>query len=284
MIAGFEGFADGEAVTGTKFDERLLRVSKDTLAHGLEEVLTGAEVGVEARKEREYPADYAEKEIAGKKIEWRATVKEIYERVMPQLDDEFAKDEGAEDLAGLRAAVRKELEAAAEREADARARQGLLELIIERNPVELPESLTAREQRLIEHELASAYESGGVPHEAAIAEVREEPGRNQGASGEACAGGDGGRCDCRSGKDRNHATTKSATASAMIVTGAGRSRERVAEHYAHEENRAGLKQVMRREKTLDQLLQRAQAGAEGSEATPWRRADEKPSTDPAENT
>jgi len=52
VIAAFEGYADGEPVKGTKFDERLLRVSKDSLAHGLDEVLTGAEIGVEARKQR----------------------------------------------------------------------------------------------------------------------------------------------------------------------------------------------------------------------------------------
>jgi trigger factor len=283
VIAGFEGFADGEAVTGTKFDERLLRVSKGTLAHGLEEVLTGAEVGVEARKEREYPTDYVEKEIAGKKIEWRATVKEIYERVMPQLDDEFAKDEGAEDLTALRAAVRKELEAAAEREADARARQGLLDLIIERNPVELPESLTAREQRLIEHELASAYESGGVPHEAAIAEVRKNPDEIKAQAEKRARAAM--VVDAIADQEKIEITDDEVgDRIGMIVTGAGRSRERAAEHYSHEENRAGLKEVMRRERTLDQLLKRAQAGAESSEETPVEAAEDKPSTDTAENT
>ena len=58
----------------------------------------------------------------------------------------------------------------------------------------------------------------------------------------------------------------------MIVTGAGRARERVAEHYSHEENRAALKQVMRREKTLDQLFKRAQADAEAGEAAPAKRS------------
>ena len=107
--------------------------------------------------------------------------------MLPQLDDEFAKDEGAEDLAALRGTVRKELEAAAERRPTRRARQGLLDLIIERNPVELPESLAAREQRLIEHELASAYEAGGVPHEAALAKVRENPDDIKSQRGEARA-------------------------------------------------------------------------------------------------
>ena len=277
VIAAFEGYADGEPVTGTKFDERLLRVSKDSLAHGLDEVLAGAEIGAEARKERDYPADYAEKDLAGKKIEWRATVKEIYERVLPQLDDEFAKDEGAEDLAALRVTVRKELEAAAEREADSRARQGLLDLIIERNTVEVPESLVAREQRLIEHELASAYEAGGVPHEAALARVRENPDeiktqaeKRARAAMVVDAIADQESVDVTDDEVGDRV--------GMIVTGAGRSRDRVAEHYSQEENRASLKQVMRREKTLDQLLKRAQASAETDESASAETGQNAPST------
>ena len=54
----------------------------------------------------------------------------------------------------------------------------------------------------------------------------------------------------------------------MIVAGAGRARERVAEHYAQEENRAALQQVMRREKTLDQLLKQAQAAADNENEPP----------------
>ncbi|HEX4209204.1 MAG TPA: trigger factor [Candidatus Binataceae bacterium] len=281
VIAGFEGYADGEPVTGTKFEERLLRVSKDALAHGLDEVLTGAELGVEVRKEREYPADYAEKEIAGKKIEWRATVKEIYERVLPLLDDEFAKDEGAEDLSTLRIAVRTELEAAAEREADARARQGLLDLIIERNVVEVPESLVAREQRLIEHELASAYEAGGVPREAALAKVRENPDEIKAQAEKRARAAM--VVDAIADQENIEVTDDEVgDRVGMIVTGSGRSRERVAEHYSQEENRASLKQVMRREKTLDHLLKRAQAGTEEPAATVVEaneRADDKPATD-----
>jgi trigger factor len=257
VIAGFEGYSEGTPIEGTKFDERLLRVSKEALGHGLEELLIGAEVGVEVRKERDYPPDYPEKEIAGKKVEWHGSVKEIYERVLPELDDEFAKDEGAEDLTALSTSVRKELEAAAEREADSRARQGLLDLIIERNPVDVPESLIAREQRLIEHELASAFEAGGMPHEAALARVRDNPGeiRSQAEKRARSAM----VVDTIAEQEKIEITDDEVGERVgKIVTGAGRARERVAEHYAQEENRAALQQVMRREKTLDQLLKRAQ--------------------------
>jgi len=258
VIAGFEGFDGDQPITGTKFDERLLRVNKETLAHGLDEVLLGAETGSEVRKRRDYPADYHEKDIAGKNVEWRATVKEIYERVLPSLDDEFAKDEGAEDLAALRASVRTELEAAAGREADSRARQGLLDLIIERNPVEIPESLTTREQRLIEHEIASAYEAAGLPHEEALARVRENPddikSRAEKRARAAMV------VDAIADQEKVDVTDDEVgDRIGLIVTGAGRARDRVAEHYSHEENRASLKQVMRREKMLDQLLSRAQS-------------------------
>jgi len=47
-----------------------------------------------------------------------------------------------------------------------------------------------------------------------------------------------------------------------MITYAGRARDQMAEHYRSEENRAALKQVMRREKTLDMLLTRAQAESE----------------------
>ena len=140
-----------------------MRVAKDTLAHGLDEVLVGAEVGAEVRKTRTYPAAYAEKDVAGKNVEWRATVRDIYERVLPAFDDEFAKDQGEfQNLAELRAGVRKDLERRAGEEADAHARQGLLDLIIERNPVEVPESLVAREQRSLEAETAATLEAAGI--------------------------------------------------------------------------------------------------------------------------
>jgi len=260
VVAAFEGYAEDRPIAGTKIEDRLLKVTRETLAHGLDEVLVGAEAGTEVRKSRSYPADYSEKEIAGKEVEWRATAKEIYTHVVPELDPEFAKDEGFDDLDALRAKVRESLEARARSEANARARQGLLELIVERNPVELPESLVAREIRNVEHEIASAFESSGMSHDEAIAKARENADdlrkRAEQRARSALI------VDAIAAQE-NLATTDDEVADriAQIVTYSGRARDRMAEHYSHEENRAGLKQVMTREKTLDQLLTRAQGDA-----------------------
>ncbi|MGH8012360.1 MAG: trigger factor, partial [Candidatus Binataceae bacterium] len=180
VLAALEGYEDDKPISGTKTEDRLLRVSGDTLAHGLDEVLIGAEAGQETHKRRSYPDDYQEKEIAGKNVEWRVTVKDIYASIVPELDDELAKDQGDfENLAELRESVNKNLLERVRQEADARARQGLVDLIIERNPVELPESLVVREQRALEAEAAAALQAAGLTQEEALAKARENPEENR---------------------------------------------------------------------------------------------------------
>jgi trigger factor len=289
VVAAFEAFEDGKSVEGTKVDDRLLKVSKDTLAHGLDEVLLGAEAGSEVRKPRSYPADYVEKEIAGKNVEWRATVKEIYSHVVPDLDAEFAKDEGFDDLDALRAKAREVLEMRARNEANGRARQGLLDLIIERNPVDLPESLVARETHNVEHELAQSFEAAGMSHDEAHAKARENADdiktRAEKRSRSALI------VDAIADQENIEVTDDDvAERIGQMVTYAGRAREQMAEHYRSEENRAALKQVMRREKTLDMLLNRAQgetaapASAETSSEVPPSSSEPPASEEPPAGT
>jgi len=259
-LVSFEAFESEKPLPNSKFDERLVRVTSDALAHGLDEVLTGAEAGSEMRKSRSYPADYYERELAGKTVEWRAKITDIYERVLPQLDDEFAKDQGEyQSLAELRAALRQDLHRRAAEQADAHARQGLVDLIIERNPIEVPESLTAREQRNLEAETAAALEAAGMPRKAAGERARQTPEELK----------------TRAEKRARSALIVDAIAdqenveisddevaqrvAALVSQAAARARERLADFYSHEENRGALKQAMRREKTLDHLLSRAQS-------------------------
>jgi trigger factor len=268
VLASFEAFEGDTPLPNSKFEERVVRVSKDSLAHELEEVLTGAEAGSEVRKPRSYPSDYYESELAGKTVEWRAKVSDIYERILPQLDDEFAKDQGEyQNLAELRSALRGELERRAAEEANSRARQGLIDLIIERNPIEVPESLVVREQRNLEMEAAAALEAAGMPRQAALERARQAPEDLK------------TRAEKRArsvlivdaiADQENVEVTDDEVAervAVLVMQGGGRQRERLADFYSHEENRTALKQVMRREKTLDHLLSRAQEASAGPSET-----------------
>ncbi len=264
VLAAVEGFVDDKPLSTGKTEDRLLEVSKRALAHGLDEILIGAEAGKEARGTRTYEADYAQKELAGKTVEWRANVKEIYERILPQLDDEFAKDNGSTDLGDLRNKIRADLERHARQEADARVRQGLLDLVIERNPIEVPESLVHREQHAMEDELASTLRAGGVSQEEVAERVkaaaddlkqRAEKRARTGLIVDALADQEKIEVGDEELGDRV----------AKIVTEAGRMRDRAADFYRQEENRGVLRATMRREKALDLLLARAQR--EGESAT-----------------
>ena len=90
----------------------------------------------------------------------------LQEASCPTLDDDFAKDQGdLQNLAELRDRVRTDLLTHAKSEADARARAGLLDLVLDRNKIDVPESLVTREQRAMESDLASTLRQAGMPEE-----------------------------------------------------------------------------------------------------------------------
>jgi len=256
VLASIEAFEGDKAVTALKAEDRMLRVSRESLAHGLEEVLIGAETGKLARGVKSYGADYSQADLAGKSIEWRITVKEIFQREVPELDDEFAKDNDFTSVEALKKRVRADLESQARAEADARARQGLLDLVIERNPTEIPESLVMRELQAMESELEATLEAGGLTHEQAQERVKAAADdlktRAEKRARTALV------LDALAEQEKIDVTGEElGDRVARIVTDSGRQRDRAAEFYRKEENREALRQSMRREKVLDMLLTRA---------------------------
>jgi trigger factor len=264
VLAAIEGFEDGKPLSSVRSEDRLLEVSKRSLAHGLDEVLIGAEVGQQARGVKTYSADYAQKDLAGKTVEWRATVKEIYTRELPKLDDDFAKDQGdCQNLDELRKRVRADLEAHAREEADARVRQGLLDLVIERNPIEVPESLIERERRALESELAATLEAGGLEREQAAERVKaaEQELRTRAEKRARTVL----IVDALAEQEKIEVSDEElGDRVAKIVTQSGPERDRAAEFYRHEENREVLRRTMRRDRALDVLLARAKRDSRGT--------------------
>jgi trigger factor len=262
VLASFEAFEGDKPLPDSKFEERIVRVSAEELRHGLDELLIGTEIGAEVRKNRSYAPDYYEHDLAGKTVEWRIKATDIYERVLPELDDEFAKDQGNyDDLAALRAAMRRELERRAGEEADARARQGLLDLIIERNPVEVPESLAVREQHNLELETAATLEALGMPREEALERARQPEDLRARAEKRARSAL---IVDAIAAQENVEVTDDEVAEriATLVTQSGGHQRDRLADFYSHQENRDALAQVMRREKTLDRLLSRAQGADE----------------------
>jgi len=262
-VVTIEGFEDGKPLSETKAENRLLEISKKSLAHGIDEALIGAKVGEENRKTRTYGADYEQKDLAGKTVEWRANVKEIYLRELPPLDDDFAKDQGdVQTLAELRDRVRTDLLAHAKSEADSRARAGLLDLVLDRNKVEVPESLATREQRSMEAELASTLRQAGLPEEKVSEQLQNAAEDLKTRAHKRAA--TGLVLDALAEQEKVEVSDDDLAEriGAIIRQAGAKNRERFSEFYSQEPNREGLRQTMRREKVMDKLLTRAKGEGE----------------------
>jgi trigger factor len=113
---------------------------------GFDTELTGLDAGAEKQFTVHYPDDYAVKEMAGKSVDYAVKVKDIRKRVLPALDDEFAKDVGEfGTLEALRERIQQDLQREAEAEADRTLKSDLLKQLAARVAVDVPDSLVERE-------------------------------------------------------------------------------------------------------------------------------------------
>jgi trigger factor len=113
---------------------------------GFDDHLIGIEIGATKSFTIQYPADFAVADLAGVEVLFTVTLKAIKRKVLPELDDEFAKDLGDfETLDALRARVRGDLEDEARRTAERETRAALMKQLAARVPFEPPPSLVERE-------------------------------------------------------------------------------------------------------------------------------------------
>jgi trigger factor len=113
---------------------------------GFDDQLLGLSQGDDKTFDITYPDDYAVKELAGTTVTYEVTVKALRKRIVPSLDDEFAKDLGDfESLDALRARVRGDLEHEATHEAQREMRGELLRQLATRVNFEVPQAMLERE-------------------------------------------------------------------------------------------------------------------------------------------
>jgi len=131
-----------------------------------------------------FPADYGVKEMADTDVDYTVSLKEIRKRVLPELDDEFAKDLGEfESLDGLRERVRDDLQAEANEASERQVRTAVLKQLADRITFELPPSMVEREiERRLEEFVRQLMQQNVDPREAGIdwaqfREAQREPAR-----------------------------------------------------------------------------------------------------------
>jgi len=146
LLIDFEGFVDGSAFQGGAAEDYLLALGSGQLIEGFEEQLVGAEAGEEREVNVTFPEDYQAEHLAGEDAVFKVKVKEVREKVLPELDDDFASDASEFDtLEELRDDVREKVGTALGSRAEEDFRIAAIDAAVEAATVEVPAELaTAR--------------------------------------------------------------------------------------------------------------------------------------------
>lgn len=144
-VISFEGFLGDKPMEGANVQDYILEVGSQVLIPGFEEQLAGAKKGDRKDINATFPEDYRDKSLAGKEARFNVEVKEVKRKVVPELDDELAKDLGQNTLADLRALAREGLEKDKKRMAERDQKEQVIKKLIESHSFETPSSMVERE-------------------------------------------------------------------------------------------------------------------------------------------
>jgi trigger factor len=154
VLLDFQGLLGQRPIRDGKAENYLLEVGSGTMVSGFEEGLIGKKTGAEEELTVGFPADHPRKELAGKEVTFKVTIKEIRQRILPALDDEFAKDVGAyKDLEELKERIKTDLQKAKEYKLKEELRQAVIDQLLQANPVEIPSYLVERRTGELLHDL-----------------------------------------------------------------------------------------------------------------------------------
>ena len=159
----FEGFVDGVAFEGGKGEDYPLTIGSGSFIPGFEEQLIGAEIGKEIEVNVTFPENYQSAELAGKPAVFKCTVLKITEKVLPELNDEFADDVSEfSTLEEYKADIRKNLEVKKEEKARTEKENKVIDAIIADSEIEIPEPMLKAQQEQIVDEFAQRLQSQGL--------------------------------------------------------------------------------------------------------------------------
>ena len=155
---------DGEAKGDLDATDRPVELGRDAILPELDEGLSGAKLGEHRDIDVTFAEDHGRDDLKGKTARFHVTVKEIRERILPEVDDEFAKDCGEyESLLELRLKIRERLESMAKRRTEAGLKEQLIDRLIDTNEIPVPPSMVVQQEHQMMYELASFMQMTGAP-------------------------------------------------------------------------------------------------------------------------
>ncbi|MBQ6886418.1 MAG: trigger factor [Lachnospiraceae bacterium] len=162
-VIDFEGFVDGVAFEGGKGENYPLTIGSGAFIPGFEEQLVGAELNKETEVNVTFPEDYHAEDLKGKAAVFKCTVKEIKEKELPELDDEFASEVSEFDtLDEYKEDLKKKLAERKEAEAKNKKEEAVIDAIINDSEMDIPEAMLETQQRQMVEEFAQRLQMQGL--------------------------------------------------------------------------------------------------------------------------
>jgi trigger factor len=166
VLMDMSGSRDGELIEGAQGKDQMYEVGRGNLIPGFEEELIGLAAGAEKTFDITFPEDYHAEELAGQTAQFTVAVKEIKQKVVPELDDAFAADVSEfETMDELRGDVRERLQAAGDAGAEQEFKVAAVEKAVEHATLAVPSTMIDRESHRLFHQLEERVGTQGITME-----------------------------------------------------------------------------------------------------------------------
>jgi len=162
IIVDIEMFLDNVPVEGGKNKDTAIMMGREYVVPGFDKKLVGAKKGDVREFSLPYPEDFHMKNLAGKMVEFRVVIKEVYERELPELNDDLASAFGLKKLDELKENLKKSIEAQKEKEKNLKVEREMLDKIIDNAKFgDIADVLISHESRTMMVELEHNIEEQG---------------------------------------------------------------------------------------------------------------------------
>ncbi|HSA58547.1 MAG TPA: trigger factor [bacterium] len=176
----YQGAMDGKPVAGFEGKDFLVELGKGYLFPEIEKLLLGCKAGEKRRTQVTLPDNWTDKNLASKVIDYELTVKQIKQKKVPELNDEFAKDVGNyENLDALKAKIREDVSRAKEQAAKNNLRREVLDKLIALNDFLVPEAMIQVEMEDMFRRFEGNLRTQGVTLEQAGVTVEDFYAKNR---------------------------------------------------------------------------------------------------------
>ncbi len=174
LVVNLEMFLDKVPVEGGQAPNHQVYLNEPHYIPGLAEQLLGAKKDDIKEFNLKFPKDHYQKHLAGKDIDFKVKINDVFELQHPKIDDEFAKSLGQENLEKLKTILKDNLIADAKRQDDQKIEIEILDKLIESSEfTDIPDVLINAEKNKIFHELKNSLSSQGIEMEQYLKDLKK---------------------------------------------------------------------------------------------------------------